>query len=226
MQCAPRSAGWTPGLPRGSPGLGCRRHRCRSHCCTWPDRSGQLEMTCSGWLCISNDAAWTVEKGMIGKRRGTHCSHLMGAFRDWNTSITASLISGPMPSPGISVTVWGLASPGEGTYVILWRACTGEQMPYCQKMIKNCASFLQPIHTSHIRLHDCSASRVGTPTCCNCCHWGESPSKRLAERSIVAAPGPPATMVTSRRAPARQSMGNSCGLGASETGRAPRSSKR
>ena len=56
-----------------------------------------------------------------------------GGLQDWKTSFTASLISGPIPSPGMSVTVWGLASPGEGTYVILWRACTMQAILRCTR---------------------------------------------------------------------------------------------
>ena len=53
----------------------------------------------------------------------TYTSKLTGALRCSKTSMTASLTSGPIPSPGIMVTVWGLASPGEGTYVIFVLVC-------------------------------------------------------------------------------------------------------
>ena len=66
---------------------------------------------------------------LVEKRKWRACSEaytskLTGAFRWSKTSITASLTSGPIPSPGIMVTVWGLASPGEGTYVIFVLICT------------------------------------------------------------------------------------------------------
>ena len=62
----------------------------------------------------------------------TYTSKLTGAFRWSKTSITASLTSGPIPSPGIMVTVWGLASPGEGTYVILALVCMPQQTQLMQ----------------------------------------------------------------------------------------------
>ena len=51
-----------------------------------------------------------------------HRSQMMGAPSASTTSVTASVTSGPMPSPGMSVTVCGLPSPGSGTYVIRLRA--------------------------------------------------------------------------------------------------------
>ena len=44
-----------------------------------------------------------------------HFSNWMGALSAPNTSHTAALTSGPMPSPGMSVTFWIFASPGDGT---------------------------------------------------------------------------------------------------------------
>ena len=55
-------------------------------------------------------------------RWAAHRSQMIGAPRASTTSITASVTSGPMPSPGIRVTVCGLPSPGSGTYVIRPRA--------------------------------------------------------------------------------------------------------
>lgn len=47
-----------------------------------------------------------------------YLSHCTGACMASTTLTTASQTSGPIPSPGMSVTVCFLASPGEGTYVI------------------------------------------------------------------------------------------------------------
>lgn len=51
-----------------------------------------------------------------------YLSHRIGALAASMTFSTALLISGPIPSPGMSVTVWTLASPGLGTYMSV-RAC-------------------------------------------------------------------------------------------------------
>ena len=44
-----------------------------------------------------------------------HFSNWMGALSASKTSHTAALTSGPIPSPGMSVTFWIFASPGDGT---------------------------------------------------------------------------------------------------------------
>lgn len=51
-----------------------------------------------------------------------HRSQIMGAFRASTTATTLSLTQGPMPSPGMRVTVLGLPSPGLGMYTRL-RTC-------------------------------------------------------------------------------------------------------
>jgi hypothetical protein len=51
-----------------------------------------------------------------------HRSHTTGAFRASTTCTTALVTSGPTPSPGTSVTVRVVASPGMGMYVMSPRA--------------------------------------------------------------------------------------------------------
>lgn len=52
----------------------------------------------------------------------THRSHTMGAFIASTTCTTASVTSGPMPSPGIRVMVWLEPEPGACRYVMIPRA--------------------------------------------------------------------------------------------------------
>jgi hypothetical protein len=77
------------------------------------------------------------------------------------------------------------------------------KMPPCQRIAVDNRSRLLSVQARHIILMHHFTIRVGTPTCCSCCHWGESPSRRLAERSIVAVPGLDVGKDQPRR-PARQ----------------------
>lgn len=52
------------------------------------------------------------------ERTESYVSHLIGAPRAVITSQVALVTSGPIPSPGIKVTVFSEESPGSGTYVI------------------------------------------------------------------------------------------------------------
>ena len=76
-------------------------------CCRGQELCGRCVKCCAG----------------LGKQRGSYFSHSIGALRAAIVFSTASETSGPMPSPGIKVTMWGLASPGEGTYVMMDLAC-------------------------------------------------------------------------------------------------------
>ena len=72
-------------------------------------------------LFLRIDASTSAGTSVTGSPRGvepetpSNFSQTIGAPSSATTSSTAVEISGPMPSPGISVMVRGLASPTEGT---------------------------------------------------------------------------------------------------------------
>ena len=133
-----------------------------------------------------------------------YTSKLTGAFRWSKTSITASLTSGPIPSPGIIVTVWGLASPGEGTYVILVLVCKPQQTHSMQvipsappstpfrdlaraRPALSCAMLAMEYPEAFYTVRDMNALSfiARLSTCWACSNGLQSPRTFLAWRSIL-----------------------------------------
>ena len=105
-------------LPLPSPFLSCTLSDWVDVLCSL---SGVNSVPLKHTLFLLIDASTSAATSVTGSPRGVEPetpgkrSHSIGAPSSARTSSTACEISGPMPSPGISVMVRGLASPTEGT---------------------------------------------------------------------------------------------------------------